>query len=212
MARAAKKAFTEITIAKMHAPRRGRREIGDAIQRGLVLRIGETGVKSWSVVYRVPGERGVSPTGRKLKGTQKRITIGQYPAIGIAAAREEAGRIIRQALEGKDPRPERREANLLHHTNSVEAVSKRMIELAKNQIEGWRKIERTLEEYVWPTLGSRPIAEIAQADIHKLLDDLVARNRHGTAREVRKMMSRLCASRLATWQRLSRFRVCLFAR
>ncbi len=191
MARAAKKAFTEITIAKMHAPRRGRREIGDAIQRGLVLRIGETGVKSWSVAYRVPGERGVSPTGRKLKGTQKRITIGQYPTIGIAAAREEAGRIIRQALEGKDPRPERRDANLLHHTNSVEAVSKRMIELAKNQIEGWRKIEQTLEEYVWPTLGSRPIAEIAQADIHKLLDDLVARNRHGTAREVRKMMSRL---------------------
>lgn len=191
MARGAKKAFTEEGVARMAAPREGRREIGDAIQRGLVLRIGETGVKSWSVIYKVPGERGVSPTGRLLKGTQKRITIGQFPTLGVAAAREEAGRIIRQALEGKDPRPERRDANLLHHTNSVEAVSKRMIELAKKQIESWPKIEQTLKEYVWPSLGSRPIADVAQADIHKLLDDLIAQDRHGTAREVRKMMSRL---------------------
>ncbi len=191
MARGAKKAFTEEGVARLSAPRGGRREIGDAVQRGLVLRIGETGVKSWSVIYKVPGERGVSPTGRPLKGTQKRITIGQYPAIGVAAAREEAGRIIRQALEGKDPRPERRDANLLRHTNNVEAVSKRMIELAKKQVETWPRMEQVLRDYVWPTLGSRPIGDVTQADIHKLLDDLVSTDRHGTAREVRKMMSRL---------------------
>lgn len=191
MARGVKKAFTEEGVARLSAPRGGRREIGDAVQRGLVLRIGETGVKSWSVIYKVPGERGVSPTGRPLKGSQKRITIGQYPAIGVAAAREEAGRIIRQALEGKDPRPERREANLLRHTNSIEAVSKRMVELAKKQVETWPRMEQVLRDYVWPTLGNRPIADVSQADIHKLLDDLVATDRHGTAREVRKMMSRL---------------------
>jgi integrase len=191
MARGAKKAFTEEGVAKMAAPRGTRREIGDAVQRGLVLRVGETGVKSWSVIYKVPGERGISPTGRPLKGAQKRITIGQFPIVGVAAAREEAGRVIRQALAGKDPRPERRDANLLRHTNSVEAVSKRMVELAKKQIESWPKVEQILTEYVWPTLGSRPIADVTQADIHKLLDDLVAQERHGTAREVRKMMSRL---------------------
>lgn len=191
MARGAKKAFTEEGVARLSAPRGSRREIGDAVQRGLVLRIGETGVKSWSVIYKVPGERGVSPTGRPLKGTQKRITIGQYPAVGVTAAREEAGKIIRQALEGKDPRPERREANLLRHTNSVEAVSKNMVKLAKKQVETWPRMEQVLRDYVWPTLGSRPIADVTQADIHKLLDDLVTEDRHGTAREVRKMMSRL---------------------
>ena len=80
---------------------------------------------------------------------------------------------------------------MLRHTNSVEAVSKRMVELAKKQVESWPKIEQVLKDYVWPTLGSRPIADVAQADIHKLLDDLVAQERHGIAREVRKMMSRL---------------------
>lgn len=191
MAKGLKKAFTEEGVARMSAPRGTRREIGDAVQRGLVLRIGETGVKSWSVIYKVPGERGVSPTGRPLKGSQKRITIGQYPMVGVAAARAEASRIIGQALTGRDPRPERRDANLLRHTNSVEAVSKRMIELAKKQVESWPKIEQILKDYVWPSLGTRPIVDVAQADIHKLLDDLVAQDKHGTAREVRKMMSRL---------------------
>ncbi len=191
MARGVKKAFTEEGVAKMTAPRSGRREVGDAIQRGLVLRIGETGVKSWSVIYKVPGERGVSPTGRPLKGSQKRITIGQFPTVGVAAARKEAGRIIAQAMEGKDPRPERQEANLLRYTNSVEVVSKRMVELAKKQVETWPRMEQVLRDYVWPTLGGRPIGDVTQADVHKLLDDLVAEDKHGTAREVRKMMSRL---------------------
>lgn len=191
MARGQKKAFTEEGVAKMSAPRGTRREIGDAIQRGLVLRIGETGVKSWSVIYKVPGERGVSPTGRPLKGSQKRITIGQFPMLGVAEARSEASRIIGQALTGRDPRPERRDTNLLRHTNSVKAVSKRMIELAKKQVETWPRMEQVLRDYVWPSLGTRPIADVTQANVHKLLDDLVADDKHGTAREVRKMMSRL---------------------
>ena len=191
MARGAKKAFTDVGVAAMNPPRTGRREIGDSVQRGLVLRIGDTGVKSWSVIYKVPGERGVSATGRPLKGTQKRITIGQFPTLGVAAAREEALRIINQAMEGKDPRPERQEANLLRYTNSVEVVSKRMVELAKKQVETWPRMEQVLRDYVWPTLGSRPIGDVTQADVHKLLDDLVSDDKHGTAREVRKMMSRL---------------------
>lgn len=191
MAKGQKKEFTEEGLRKMNAPRSGRREIGDKVQRGLVLRIGETGVKSWSVIYKVPGERGISRTGRKLKGSQKRITIGEFPMVGITEARQEAARIIEVARSGRDPRPERAAKNELRHTNSVEAVSKRMIELAKRQVESWPKIEQVLKDYVWPTLGNRPIVDVTQADVHTLLDGLVAQGRHGTAREVRKMMSRL---------------------
>jgi hypothetical protein len=42
MARGVKKAFTREGVAQLSAPRGGLREIGDAVQRGLVLRIGET--------------------------------------------------------------------------------------------------------------------------------------------------------------------------
>lgn len=191
MRRGLKKAFTEEGVAKMNPPRSGRIELADAIQRGLLLRVSDTGVKSWSVIYKVPGERGANLSGRPLKGTQKRITIGQYPMVGVAAARAEAGKIIAESLSGRDPRMDLREARVFRHTNTVEAVSKRMIELAKKQIETWARMEQVFRDHIWPPLGTRPIADITQADVHALLDDLVSQDKHGTAREVRKMMSRL---------------------
>ncbi|MBS0254016.1 MAG: tyrosine-type recombinase/integrase [Proteobacteria bacterium] len=175
----------------MAPPRNGRREFGDTVQRGLLLRVSETGLKSWSVIYKVPGERGISRSGRPLKGSQKRITLGPYPMLGVAAARSEASKIIAQAMTGRDPRPERQDANLARHTNSVQAVSERMVELAKKQVETWPRMEQVLRDHVWPSLGNRPIADVTQADVHELLDKLVAKDKHGTAREVRKMMSRL---------------------
>jgi len=94
--------------------------------------------------------------------------------------------------EGRDPRPGRREQNLIRHTNTVEAVKKRFIEQdAKRTVESWQKIDRTLELHVIPFLGSRPIRDVRRADVHDLLDDLVERDRVGTAREVRKHLSRL---------------------
>lgn len=191
MPSALKRTFTEEGVARMAAPRSGRREFGDTVQRGLLLRVSETGLKSWSVIYKVPGERGISPSGRALKGKQRRITLGHYPMVGVAAARAEASKIVAQAMAGRDPRPERQDANLARHTNSVKAVSQRMIELAKKQVETWPRMEQVLRDHVWPSLGNRPIADITQADVHELLDKLVAADKHGTAREVRKMMSRL---------------------
>ena len=42
-----------------------------------------------------------------------------------------------------------------------------------------------------PECGHRPIGDLAQADVHSLLDELVAKDKAGTAREVRKHLSRL---------------------
>lgn len=189
--RGLKKAFTEEGVARMSPPRNGRIEVADAIQRGLLLRVSDTGVKSWSVIYKVPGERGMNLSGRLLKGSQKRITIGQYPIIGVAAARVEAGKIIAESLSGQDPRADMRDARLFKHTNTVEAVSMRMIELAKKQIQTWPRMEQVFRDHIWPVLGTRPVADIAQADVHALLDDFISQDKQGTAREVRKMMSRL---------------------
>ena len=88
---ALKKVFTEEGVRKLSPPRAGRNEIGDAIVRGLVLRVTKNGLKTWSVIYKVPGQGSVSArTGNRLKGTQKRITLGPYPIVGVAQARTEA--------------------------------------------------------------------------------------------------------------------------
>lgn len=87
MAGANKRRFTDQMLERMRAPTQGRIELGDDIVPGLVLRVTPNGGKSFSVIYKVPGEGGVSPTGRLLAGRQQRITLGQYPALGIAKAR-----------------------------------------------------------------------------------------------------------------------------
>ena len=80
--RVAKKMLTEAGLERLRAPEKGRVELGDSVVPGLMLRISETGVKSWSVRYKVKGEGGASvKTGRPLKGTQRRISLGLYSHI-----------------------------------------------------------------------------------------------------------------------------------
>ncbi len=187
-----KKRLTEQMLERLRPPKTGRLEVGDDITPGLGVRVSPGGAKSFSVVYKVPGEGGVSSTGRPLTGPQHRITLGRYPMVGLKSAREQARAIMEAVSEGRDPRPERREQNLIRHTNTVEKVARRFIEQdAKRTVPSWRKIKSTLDLHVLPTLGAQPIRDVRRADVHQLLDGLVAEGRVGAAREVRKHLSRL---------------------
>lgn len=69
-----KKYFTEAALERLKPPQTGRTEHGDTVVPGLMLRVSQNGVKSWSVLYKVRGEGGISQkTGQPLKGTQRRI-------------------------------------------------------------------------------------------------------------------------------------------
>ncbi len=85
-----KKAFTPQLIEKITPPKQGRVEIGDKHCPGLLLRVTDKGIKSFSVIYRVPGEGGISATGRPLAGKQRRITLGRWPLVDLTKARQEA--------------------------------------------------------------------------------------------------------------------------
>lgn len=192
MPAANKRRFTDQMLERMRPPAKGRLELGDEVVPGLVVRMTPRGAKSFSVIYKVPGEGGVSATGRLMAGRQHRITLGQYPLVGLAQAREKAREVLAPVSEGRDPRPARREANLLRHTNTVETVAKRFIDQdAKRTVASWKNIERALDLHVIPRLGKTPIRDVRRADVHELLDELVAANKVGTAREVRKHLSRL---------------------
>lgn len=77
MATTSKKRLTNQVLERMMPPKTGRLEIGDDLCSGLILRVSEQGAKSFSVVYRVLGEGGVTETGRPLAGKQHRITLGR---------------------------------------------------------------------------------------------------------------------------------------
>ncbi|MGE0055707.1 MAG: tyrosine-type recombinase/integrase [Hyphomicrobium sp.] len=189
----AKKMFTEAGLERLRAPESGRIEYGDSVVPGLMLRVSDTGVKSWSVLYKVKGEGGASPkTGRPLKGTQRRISIGTYPVIGVKQARETAMDVLQKAFGGTDARVVRNQALATRQSNTFEAVAKRFIEQdAKATIESWSKIERAFELHVYPAWADRTLADIRRRDVHELLDGLIEKGKTGTASDVRKHLSRL---------------------
>ena len=64
---ARRKMFNELALRNLKPPATGRVDFGDALAPGLVLRVTQRGVKSWSVIYKVPGKRGLPrpPSARK---------------------------------------------------------------------------------------------------------------------------------------------------
>lgn len=173
------------------APPSGRMEIEDAHCPGLLLRVTPRGVKSFSVIYRVPGEGGANANGRLLAGRQHRITLGLTPPLGLAQAREKAREHLRAASEGKDPRPALREQHLVRHANTFDATLKRFIEREiKPKVSAWRNVERVLKQHVEPHWADTPVRDIRRSDVHERLDQIVEAGKIGTAREVRKHLSR----------------------
>ncbi len=75
-----------------------RREIRDAQTDGLVLRVTPQGQKSWSVLFRVAGAGEAG-----LQGPLRRVTIGAYPLVSLADARDKAMAVLDAADRGEDP-------------------------------------------------------------------------------------------------------------
>jgi integrase len=190
------KRLTEQGIERLNydpaaAPPSGRMEIEDEVCPGLLLRVTSRGVKSFSVIYKVPGEGGTNGNGRLIVGSQHRITLGSTPPLELKQAREQARKIIETATEGRDPRDDRRERNLIRHSNKFTAAQKRFIDLEiKPNVKAWRTVEGVLRLHVEPQWGDRPIQDIRRSDVHELLDGLVERGKMPIAREVRKHLSR----------------------
>jgi len=187
-----KKTLTAVAIERLRPPVKGRHVAGDITVPGLYLRVTEGGVKSWSVFYRVVGEGGVNIRGHLLKGKQRRITLGSWPAVDLPSARERARKILSIASEGKDPAELRREEAMLNVTDNVKSVIQRFIALhAKPNTRNWRGTERIFEMWVIPKWEKVPIRSIRRSDVHELLDELVKQKRISMANEVRKHLSRL---------------------
>lgn len=184
-----KKTLTDVYMQKLRAPKQGRFEVHDLEQRGLVLRVSEAGLLAWTLVYRVAGEGGVGTSGRLKKGRQRRLTLGSYPEIGLAEAREQAREARKLAMQGSDPGDAHKKQIMDQHQNTVAAVAKEMVDA--RTISSKHNIDRAFRLHVNPVLGGRPISGVVLADVNRLLNAIIASGANGTAIEVRKHMHAL---------------------
>ncbi len=117
--------LTEPTIEKIRKPPKGQRtEVSDSDAAGLALRITDKGARSWCVYFRLE-----DATGQRKN---QRMTLGGYPAIGIAEARGQAREARDQAAAGVDPRKARADAQA-----KIRATAERLLftNIAKAYVE-----------------------------------------------------------------------------
>jgi integrase len=143
----------------------------------------------------------VSPAGGKLwrlryefERKEKLLSLGPYPLIGLAEARDAATAAKRFLREGRDPAVEKRLKRLqiaADGETTFEAIAREWHALNKGH---W--VERhasdvlhSLERDIFPDLGSIPIKNITAASVISVLRKIESRPALETARRVRQRMS-----------------------
>lgn len=160
--------------------------------QGLHLEVSATGVKSWRMRYRRPGTR-----------TENMLTLGQYPAVTLAMARQRRDEARQQVAAGIDPaaaRDAERTARADRAANTFERVA---LEWYARMRDSWeaRHAERQLsrlQRLVLPSLGARPIAEITAPEILEALRPIEERGTIETAHRVRGIIGQVMRYAIAT--------------
>lgn len=184
----AKKRLTDNLVAGLKpAPTGQRVEIRDDLVSGLAIRVTDKGKKTFVLVARYPGS--VNPTRR---------SIGEYPAVSLQAAREEAKNWLLLLKRGLDPKDEIERVkleNLRKRANSFSAVVEDYLKDIKTRQrnrhaeQDEREIRRELLErkdkagaVIWTNpWAKKAIADVTDADIAELIGTIRDRPAPGMA-------------------------------
>ncbi len=129
---------------------------------GLYLEVSPAGGKWWRFKYRFD---------RK----EKLLSLGTYPEVSLADARERRDAARKQVAAGVDPssaRKAEKTARAAALTNNFEAVARKWLE--HRQGSKWSEkthdmVEASLVNHVFPKLGRTPIADLKPADIRDVV-------------------------------------------
>ncbi|MEN7526500.1 integrase arm-type DNA-binding domain-containing protein [Cupriavidus sp. DL-D2] len=124
---------------------------------GLYLELLPSGAKKWRMKYQKPGSK-----------SENLLTFGDYPAVGLSAARERRDEARAQLADGTDPALARDVARATVSEaarNTFRAVAEEWLE---HRNDTWsagyaQKTKQLLERDLYPDLGQHPIASITPA-------------------------------------------------
>lgn len=148
--------FTHERLSKLPLPKSGRVEYHDAKQQKLRLRVTSSGVFSFAVV-------------KKVNDQPKRVTIGRWPEVSIAKAREQAIEILDKLRTGTDPVAEKKKRKL-ESTKLSDVLEQYLLErdLKPYTVENYRyKLKLGFED--WLNLSVSKISEDMVLKRHKIL-------------------------------------------
>jgi integrase len=158
--------------------------------RGVYLEMAPSGGRWWRFKYR-------------LGGTEKRISLGTYPDVGLKAARERLEQARKQVAAGIDPSEQRKAARIVAATNTedlFESIAREWYQLnertwAPNHAD---KILGRLENDAFPWIGKRPIRELTAPELLTMLRRIESRGAIETAHRVLQYCGQIFRYAIAT--------------
>jgi integrase len=159
-------------------------------ERGLYLLCAPSGGRWWRFKYRYAGK-------------EKLLSLGTYPDVSLARAREAREAARRQLAAGVDPssaRQEEKREKVDSTANDFEKVAREWLENVKG---GWAAVyhgdtAKRFEVFVFPTIGRRPIARVTAAELLPLLRKIEARGTMVTAHKVLRACGQVFRYGIAT--------------
>lgn len=153
-----------LTDAKIRATKPNGKtfRLGDG--EGLFLVVRPNGNKHWQLRYR-------------FLDKEKTLSLGKYPRVNLAEARDKKIDSLRLIDSGKDPSANRKQEKALaifRDRNSFGAVTEEWLERNRSvwSEKHSKKVKCRLDNHIIPKLGSRPIAEIAPLEMLSVVQEI----------------------------------------
>ena len=145
--------------------------------RGLYLLVSPTGTRRWILRTLIKG-------GRRCE-----IGLGSLNDVDIDEARDKAAELRRTARAGRDPIIERRARAAA--TVTFRQAYQAFFEMKRRSLSNAKHLAQwpsTMETYVFPLIGERPVGEIASGEVLAILEP-IWHDKPETAKRVLQRMS-----------------------
>ena len=129
--------------------------------RGLYLEISPSGGKWWRYKYR-------------FEGKEKRISLGTYPDISLAKARDNhitARKLLAEGIDPSEDRKSKKAIKKINAENSFEQVARAWWEshMQNKATSHKNKVIRRFELYLFPWIGNKPISGITSPQVLEVI-------------------------------------------
>jgi integrase len=170
-----KRALTDAGIQRLKPPASGQVDCFDQGYPGLALRMSYGGGKTFVFFYR-------------LGGRLRRLTLGTYPAITLAEARESWRKARHDVQAGRDPARTRSAGN---GATDFQGVFEEWLRRDQANNRSVDVVRRSIKRNVLPYWQHRQITDIGRRDVLDVIDAIADRGAIIMARRIQGRLHRL---------------------
>ena len=168
------KKLTAAAVERIRAPKEGQRDHFDQSHPGLALRVSYGGARTWVFFYRLHGP------------TLRRMTLGRFPAMSLAEARDAWRTAHKRVGEGESPAGQRPVS-----ADTFGAIFEDWLLRDQGGNRTAEETRRAIEVDVMPAWRDRLIGTIARRDVIERIDAVADRGAVIAARRLHAYLHRL---------------------